>query len=164
MPLRGVAWRGGAAEAAVYSPAGPAWARRAVSQLPVVVVMLARLLLGSTAGRSPGSSLPRALAVRRAPRGPCAGSSLLSGLPLSIALLLVIAHLASAAWLLPDTSGIDGQLTANLNVDQFFGLWLVFNDETLSLSGGCRVSSGPCPAGVERVMTVHASSSGSTKG
>lgn len=29
---------------------------------------------------------------------------------------------------LPDTSGINGQLTANLSVDQFFGLWIVFNE------------------------------------
>ncbi|KAE8749708.1 hypothetical protein FOCC_FOCC003695 [Frankliniella occidentalis] len=44
------------------------------------------------------------------------------------------ATVASPTWLLPDTSGIDGQLTETLNVDRFFGLWLVFNDETLSLS------------------------------
>jgi len=41
----------------------------------------------------------------------------------------------NGAWLLPDTSGINGQLTANLQVDRFFGLWLVFNEDELTLSG-----------------------------
>ncbi|GLV46183.1 uncharacterized protein CBL_02900 [Carabus blaptoides fortunei] len=35
---------------------------------------------------------------------------------------------------LPDTSGIDGQLTANLEVDHFFSLWLVFNNDEVKMS------------------------------
>ncbi|KAJ8921113.1 hypothetical protein NQ315_015911 [Exocentrus adspersus] len=35
---------------------------------------------------------------------------------------------------LPDTSGISGQLTANLKVDHFFSLWLVFNNEDVKMS------------------------------
>lgn len=36
---------------------------------------------------------------------------------------------------LPNTSGIDGQLTERLNVDHFFQLWLVFNNEEVKMSG-----------------------------
>lgn len=36
---------------------------------------------------------------------------------------------------LPDTSGIDGELTANLEVDHFFSLWLVFNNDEVKMSG-----------------------------
>ena len=36
---------------------------------------------------------------------------------------------------LPDTSGIDFVLTDNLNVDQFFSLWLVFNNDEVKMSG-----------------------------
>jgi hypothetical protein len=36
---------------------------------------------------------------------------------------------------LPDTSGIDFVLTDNLNVDQFFSLWLVFNNDDVKMSG-----------------------------
>lgn len=50
-------------------------------------------------------------------------------------LVFLAASPAQCTWLLPDTSGIDGQLTETLNVDRFFGLWLVFNEEALSLSG-----------------------------
>lgn len=42
---------------------------------------------------------------------------------------------ADAAVQLPDTSGIDGQLTANLGVDHFFSLWLVFSDDDVKMSG-----------------------------
>ncbi|GJQ66831.1 hypothetical protein Trydic_g7866 [Trypoxylus dichotomus] len=51
--------------------------------------------------------------------------------------LLVAAGLLStvhAALQLPNTSGIDGQLTANHGVDHFFSLWLVFNNEAVSMS------------------------------
>lgn len=37
--------------------------------------------------------------------------------------------------LLPNTTGIDGQLTANLQVDNFFSLWLVFNNDDVKTSG-----------------------------
>lgn len=37
--------------------------------------------------------------------------------------------------LLPDTSGIDGQLTANYNIDNFFSLWLVFHNDDIKVSG-----------------------------
>lgn len=36
--------------------------------------------------------------------------------------------------LLPDTTGIDGQQTANLQLDNFFQLWLVFNNEDVKIS------------------------------
>ncbi|XP_044743153.1 transforming growth factor-beta-induced protein ig-h3 [Chrysoperla carnea] len=36
--------------------------------------------------------------------------------------------------LLPDTSGIDGQLTANYNIDNFFSLWLVFHNDDIKVS------------------------------
>lgn len=53
-------------------------------------------------------------------------------------LLLLLAALAAACHALlelPDTSGIDGQLTANLGVDHFFSLWLVFNNDDVKTSG-----------------------------
>ena len=40
---------------------------------------------------------------------------------------------------LPNTSGIDGQLTANLGVDHFFSLWLVFNNEAVNMSGKWKI-------------------------
>ncbi|KAK3912157.1 Transforming growth factor-beta-induced protein ig-h3 [Frankliniella fusca] len=74
----------------------------------------------------------------RTPAVPSASVAALAvvGVVLQLALLAATsaASVASPTWLLPDTSGIDGQLTETLNVDRFFGLWLVFNDETLSLS------------------------------
>lgn len=36
---------------------------------------------------------------------------------------------------LPDVSGIDRELTSNLSVDQFFSLWIVFNDDEVQISG-----------------------------
>lgn len=39
---------------------------------------------------------------------------------------------------LPDMSGINGELTSSLNVDQFFSLWIVFNEDDVNISGGCR--------------------------
>lgn len=38
---------------------------------------------------------------------------------------------------LPNTSGIDGHLTAELKVDHFFSLWLVFNNDDVKMSGKC---------------------------
>lgn len=38
------------------------------------------------------------------------------------------------AVVLPNTSGIDGQLTANHNVDHFFSLWLVFSNDEVKIS------------------------------
>ncbi|KAL1490359.1 hypothetical protein ABEB36_013070 [Hypothenemus hampei] len=35
---------------------------------------------------------------------------------------------------LPDTTGIDGHLTANRSVDHFFSLWLVFNNDDVQIS------------------------------
>lgn len=71
----------------------------------------------------------------RTPAAPTAALAVV-GVVLQLVLLAAssAATVASPTWLLPDTSGIDGQLTETLNVDRFFGLWLVFNDETLSLS------------------------------
>ncbi|KAJ1530801.1 hypothetical protein ONE63_005650 [Megalurothrips usitatus] len=80
---------------------------------------------GSGSGPAPASS-------RRGSRGPVAVLAVLAALALAVPARAAAA--ASAAWLLPDTSGIDGQLTENLNVDRFFSLWLVFNEESLSLS------------------------------
>lgn len=82
-------------------------------------------------GPSPPSPCPCPRIGRRGAAGWRPAAAVLA------AVLVVVLHavnLASAAWLLPDTSGIDGQLTESLNVDKFFGLWLVFNDEALSLS------------------------------
>ena len=36
---------------------------------------------------------------------------------------------------LPDTSGIDFVLIDTLNIDQFFSLWLVFNNDDVKMSG-----------------------------
>lgn len=36
---------------------------------------------------------------------------------------------------LPDTTGIDGHLTANRSVDHFFSLWLAFNNDDVKISG-----------------------------
>lgn len=35
----------------------------------------------------------------------------------------------------PDTSGIQGELTEKLGVDQFFSLWLVFHNDEVRTSG-----------------------------
>lgn len=55
----------------------------------------------------------------------------------SVTILVFIAGLLTteATLRLPNTSGIDGQLTANLGVDHFFSLWLVFNNEEVQMSG-----------------------------
>ncbi|XP_022913590.1 periostin [Onthophagus taurus] len=50
-------------------------------------------------------------------------------LPVFLRLLFIVGGLQ-----LPDTSGIDGQLTVNHAVDQFFSLWLVFNSEAVNVS------------------------------
>ncbi|XP_067003374.1 periostin [Anabrus simplex] len=42
--------------------------------------------------------------------------------------------LVFASQRLPDTSGIDGELTASLAVDKFFSLWLVFNNDDIKTS------------------------------
>ncbi|KAK9738032.1 hypothetical protein QE152_g10213 [Popillia japonica] len=54
-----------------------------------------------------------------------------AGLLLAASLLTTV----HATLQLPNTSGIDGQLTANHGVDHFFSLWLVFNNEAVSMSG-----------------------------
>lgn len=37
---------------------------------------------------------------------------------------------------LPNTTGIDGQLTAELEIDKFFSYWVVFNnDDEVKMSG-----------------------------
>ncbi|CAH1368674.1 hypothetical protein MTP99_010151 [Tenebrio molitor] len=58
-------------------------------------------------------------------------------MPTGLFALLAAALVAACHGLLelPDTSGIDGQLTANLAVDHFFSLWLVFNNEDVRTSG-----------------------------
>jgi hypothetical protein len=50
-------------------------------------------------------------------------------------LALVSISVTAAPPQLPDTSGIDFVLTDNLNVDQFFSLWLVFNNDEVKMSG-----------------------------
>jgi hypothetical protein len=50
-------------------------------------------------------------------------------------LALVSTHVTGAPPQLPDTSGIDFVLTDTLNVDQFFSLWLVFNNDDVKMSG-----------------------------
>lgn len=49
--------------------------------------------------------------------------------------LLFLTYTTLAAVILPNTSGIDGQLTANHKVDHFFSLWMVFNNEEVKMSG-----------------------------
>ena len=55
------------------------------------------------------------------------------------AVVLVLApmsvYVLGAPAQLPDTSGIDFVLTDTLNVDQFFSLWLVFNNDDVNMSG-----------------------------
>ncbi|XP_021939131.1 transforming growth factor-beta-induced protein ig-h3 isoform X2 [Zootermopsis nevadensis] len=53
---------------------------------------------------------------------------------LVFALALVSVSVIGAPPELPDTSGIDYVLTDNLNVDQFFSLWLVFNNDDVKMS------------------------------
>lgn len=36
---------------------------------------------------------------------------------------------------LPNVSGINRDLTGNLSVDQFFSLWIIFNDDDVQISG-----------------------------
>lgn len=36
---------------------------------------------------------------------------------------------------LPNVSGISRELTGNLTVDQFFSLWIVFNEDDVQISG-----------------------------
>ena len=36
---------------------------------------------------------------------------------------------------LPNMSGISRELTGNLSVDQFFSLWIIFNDDDVQISG-----------------------------
>lgn len=47
----------------------------------------------------------------------------------------VITYAIGAPSQLPDTSGIDFVLTDTLNIDQFFSLWLVFNNDDVKMSG-----------------------------
>nr|XP_018901841.1 PREDICTED: transforming growth factor-beta-induced protein ig-h3 [Bemisia tabaci] len=59
--------------------------------------------------------------------------------PASFALLLLLALAAAPAPTgsviqLPNTTGIDGQLTENLGVDKFFSLWIVFNNDDVQMS------------------------------
>lgn len=53
-----------------------------------------------------------------------------------ICCLFVSVHLSSATAVLqlPNTTGIDGQLTANLKVDHFFSLWIAFNNDDIKMS------------------------------
>lgn len=51
-----------------------------------------------------------------------------------IAIFLAVFR-GNATLLLPNTSGIDGHLTAELKVDHFFSLWLVFNNDDVKMSG-----------------------------
>jgi hypothetical protein len=58
-----------------------------------------------------------------------------TSLTLVFVLALVSISVTAATPQLPDTSGIDYVLTDNLNVDQFFSLWLVFNNDDVKMSG-----------------------------
>ncbi|XP_014274382.1 transforming growth factor-beta-induced protein ig-h3 isoform X1 [Halyomorpha halys] len=54
---------------------------------------------------------------------------------MSVALFLCWLVSGSAAVVqLPNTAGIDGELTAKLGVDHFFGLWIVFNNDDVIMS------------------------------
>lgn len=54
---------------------------------------------------------------------------------LALVLAVVTVTVTGGPPQLPDTSGIDFVLTDNLNVDQFFSLWLVFNNDDVKMSG-----------------------------
>lgn len=49
-------------------------------------------------------------------------------------LLLCYAHVSTSVTFLPNTTGIDGELTAKLSVDHFFSLWIVFNNDDVTMS------------------------------
>ncbi|XP_060517009.1 transforming growth factor-beta-induced protein ig-h3 [Cylas formicarius] len=51
-----------------------------------------------------------------------------------VVFLVCFIRLQALALQLPDTSGIDGQLTANHNIDHFFSLWLIFNNDDVQIS------------------------------
>jgi hypothetical protein len=59
------------------------------------------------------------------------------GFPIALAFVLALVSISvtGAPPQLPDTSGIDFVLTDNLNVDQFFSMWLVFNNDEVKMSG-----------------------------
>lgn len=58
----------------------------------------------------------------------------------SAGFLVIFAAIAVGRALeLPNTSGIDGQLTANLGVDHFFSLWLVFSNDDVRMSGNWQI-------------------------
>ncbi|KAK9510262.1 hypothetical protein O3M35_005085 [Rhynocoris fuscipes] len=50
-------------------------------------------------------------------------------------ILVSYVTLVSAVTQLPNTAGIDGELTAKLGVDHFFSLWIVFNNDDVAMSG-----------------------------
>lgn len=54
-----------------------------------------------------------------------------------IAVLLAVSLAAPAypTLLLPNTTGIDGELISKLGVDRFFSLWIVFNNDDVTTSG-----------------------------
>ena len=60
---------------------------------------------------------------------------------IALVLAVVSSTVTGAPPQLPDTSGIDYVLTDNLNVNQFFSLWLVFNNDELKTSGTFTVAS-----------------------
>ncbi|CAA9998738.1 unnamed protein product, partial [Nesidiocoris tenuis] len=59
--------------------------------------------------------------------------SLLTILPIASS-LAPTASPASSPILLPNTTGIDGELLSKLGVDRFFSLWIVFNNEDVITS------------------------------
>lgn len=50
-------------------------------------------------------------------------------------MLLCYADVSISVTFLPNTTGIDGELTAKLSVDHFFSLWIVFNNDDVTMSG-----------------------------
>lgn len=51
---------------------------------------------------------------------------------------------------LPNTAKVDGQLTANLGVDHFFSLWIVFNNDDVVISGKSETKLLPVYARAEK--------------
>uniref|UniRef100_T1ID80 Uncharacterized protein n=1 Tax=Rhodnius prolixus TaxID=13249 RepID=T1ID80_RHOPR len=64
---------------------------------------------------------------------------------LSYSILVSYLSFVTAVTQLPNTAGIDGELTAKLGVDHFFSLWIVFNNDDVAMSDGIGLPSGAPP-------------------
>jgi hypothetical protein len=72
--------------------------------------------------------------VQKRQRSPSVATMVLRWILVFVAALVSVSVTGTPPQL-PDTSGIDFVLTDRLNVDQFFSLWLVFNNDDVKMSG-----------------------------